>query len=476
MKKRGWTALLLALLMAACLLPAATTAEETDPEPFYFCGFETLEENGRWSFLDADGDGYNFVADLNDAYISSYCYEGKGLLLSESYINYVDALTPDNYAVSPAISIPENEEDAMLSWYVAGQDVVAFAEYYSVYVYTGTEKLTVENVETLLKDSEVLSETVTTGAKNYLKKAVHLSGMAGKTVQIVFRHHNVTDQFRLDIDNVTLEPFFTSAVLTPESLDFGVIWLGDEVPAPTQCTMESSGSGPIAALSVSLSGENADCFTLDTSDMANTLNPKGCLGATTAFTVNIKDGLEIGSYEALLTVCDGDQTLLTRPVHVVVRQRMDASISPESAVFLRVNPDAVEVTKKDGDYTLNAIQNGESPLLNTDYQIDGDTVRISTAYLETLPLGKTTLTFDYGMESNPTLTVMVVTDRLAGDANCDESIYANDASAILRSIAGLDTLSPLGRLNADCDGVSGVTAADASQILRYIVELIPSLH
>ena len=62
-----------------------------------------------------------------------------------------------------------------------------------------------------------------------------------------------------------------------------------------------------------------------------------------------------------------------------------------------------------------------------------------------------------------------------GDANCDGKVNASDASYILRSLVGLDSLSAQGYKNANVDGQSGVSAADASCILRYLVGLLPSL-
>ena len=61
-----------------------------------------------------------------------------------------------------------------------------------------------------------------------------------------------------------------------------------------------------------------------------------------------------------------------------------------------------------------------------------------------------------------------------GDANCDGKVGADDASAILRYVVELDTLSELGRINGEVDGLNTqkVSAADAACILRYIVELI----
>ena len=55
------------------------------------------------------------------------------------------------------------------------------------------------------------------------------------------------------------------------------------------------------------------------------------------------------------------------------------------------------------------------------------------------------------------------TDIVYGDANCDGFVTVADAVAILQSIGNRDKyeLTPQGKLNADVDGVAGVTASDA---------------
>ena len=59
-----------------------------------------------------------------------------------------------------------------------------------------------------------------------------------------------------------------------------------------------------------------------------------------------------------------------------------------------------------------------------------------------------------------------------GDADCSGTVNPQDAAAILRDTVKIEFLSAQGRLNADVDGIVGVTAADAACILRWSVKLI----
>ncbi|MDE7400361.1 MAG: dockerin type I repeat-containing protein [Oscillospiraceae bacterium] len=56
-----------------------------------------------------------------------------------------------------------------------------------------------------------------------------------------------------------------------------------------------------------------------------------------------------------------------------------------------------------------------------------------------------------------------------GDANCDGRVTAEDATAVLKHLAGIIALSEQGCKNADMDANDKVTAADATAILKLLV-------
>jgi hypothetical protein len=64
-----------------------------------------------------------------------------------------------------------------------------------------------------------------------------------------------------------------------------------------------------------------------------------------------------------------------------------------------------------------------------------------------------------------------------GDANCDKSVTIADSVAILQCIANRDKygLSPLGKLNADVDGESGITGKDSLTLQKLDAKLIEKL-
>ena len=82
--------------------------------------------------------------------------------------------------------------------------------------------------------------------------------------------------------------------------------------------------------------------------------------------------------------------------------------------------------------------------------------------------GTAVITADNG-KTKASVKITVTPAGLVGDANLDKKVTVADAVAILQSIANRDkyALKPQGSVNADVDGVSGVTANDALVIQKF---------
>ena len=152
-------------------------------------GFETDPFAEGWTIRDDDGDGYNW--EWMDASGSNYnVYEGTHCMASASYQNSAfgggTALNPDNWLISPAFTAGST----VTFWY-AGQDPNYAAETFGVYV--------IANGTT----SDELAYF--TASNTYQQGSVDISDFAGQTVQVAFRHYDVTDMFRLNLDLVEAE-------------------------------------------------------------------------------------------------------------------------------------------------------------------------------------------------------------------------------------------------------------------------------
>ena len=88
------------------------------------------------------------------------------------------------------------------------------------------------------------------------------------------------------------------------------------------------------------------------------------------------------------------------------------SISPATAAFDKAEGSAnnkdIVVTLTIGSGSLSAIQNGTMTLVEgTDYTKNGNTYTIKASYLETLPTGTATLTFDMSSGADPAITITI---------------------------------------------------------------------
>ncbi|MCR5590994.1 MAG: DUF2436 domain-containing protein [Lachnospiraceae bacterium] len=163
----------------------ASVADEEIPDPGIW-DFEQEADLDGWTFVDSDEDGQNWYRLMN---IQARSNSGIGVLTSASYAS--GALTPDNWAITPAVEVPDN--DAELSFYYCGQDPSWASEVFAVYVGTSADIAGMTNV------TEDITATGT-----MTNRVVDLSEYAGQTVYIAFRHYNVTDMFRLNIDDVII--------------------------------------------------------------------------------------------------------------------------------------------------------------------------------------------------------------------------------------------------------------------------------
>ena len=144
-----------------------------------------------WTIVDQDGDGYNWEVDNS----SDYAHGGTGYIHSDSYNSEAYELTPDNYLISPAIELPD-EEGFLLEYYVGAYDDYYYAEHLSVYVSASNDPATIA--------ASTANESYTLSGADYEKHTINLNDYAGQTVYIVFRHHNCTDQWQVILDDIVV--------------------------------------------------------------------------------------------------------------------------------------------------------------------------------------------------------------------------------------------------------------------------------
>ena len=178
--------------------PAATVATPSAPKNVtsfpWTEDFESGNAPAGFTFVDSDNDNYGW--EVSDFGTTANGHNGSDYVItSASYVNNVGPLTPDNWMMLPTFDIPAGS-DFELTWYEKGQDSNYADEFYTVYINT-----TGNAVANFTPATAVLTSTAT---GYWVKKTVSLASYAGQTIYIAFRHHNVTDMFYLDIDDMRI--------------------------------------------------------------------------------------------------------------------------------------------------------------------------------------------------------------------------------------------------------------------------------
>lgn len=162
------------------------------PMTFYF-GFDDSTMEG-WTQIDADGDGYGWEIGSNTLPGAYGHNSSDDFVTSASYKSGVGALHPDNYLVSPQIPL-----GGSITFYSCAQDASWAAEHFGVAVST-TGNIDPANFTTIQE------WTMTSGRAQgaWFEYTVDLSAYGGQTGYVAIRHFNCSDQFYLNIDDITI--------------------------------------------------------------------------------------------------------------------------------------------------------------------------------------------------------------------------------------------------------------------------------
>ena len=179
----------------------------------YFWDFETEDQASDWVVLDEDGDGFNWELISGEGLTT---HSGEYVMSSASYDNPTyTALTPDNWLVSPWLPL-----HGKFGFYACGQDPSYAAEVFGVYIYTSANSEWVQLGEDI---------TATGVMKAYEFDLSEYEGLEGSLAIV---HHNVTDMFRLNVDDITIGDFEAEpepempTVITeiPENCEVNTYW------------------------------------------------------------------------------------------------------------------------------------------------------------------------------------------------------------------------------------------------------------
>ena len=194
----------LLLMLTVALLALNAGAQAT----IFSEDFETGVLPADWTVIDADGDGQSW-----ELFYQSHLTNYDGY----SYASYSQNKTPDNWLVTPAISL--GTSSSLTFWRLKGYS--STSEHYGVYV--STTSATDTSSFTLLYE-----ETPPFGAA-WVEKTVDLSAYSNSTVYIAFRHYNCTNQWAIIIDEIEVTSTLSAPTITatPASLHFDDVLAGN---------------------------------------------------------------------------------------------------------------------------------------------------------------------------------------------------------------------------------------------------------
>ena len=152
-------------------------------------GFEGATLPSTWTTIDNDGDGKNWFQ------ISYLEHSGVYSAASASYDNDDGDLTPDNYLITPDITLPSGVSPVLTFWYT-GRDNFGHPYYTKEHFLVKIGNASASPVN----DFDTLRAI--TSSSDYTQATVDLSSYAGQTIRLAFVHNQTPAKDHLHIDDI----------------------------------------------------------------------------------------------------------------------------------------------------------------------------------------------------------------------------------------------------------------------------------
>ena len=165
-----------------------------------------VEDLTDWGINDLDSDGNNWQAYAAGNF-DAIGFTGS-VFASQSWATV--ALTPDNLLYTPTFLLPATAVTTTYKMRVGASFTPDFAEHYAVYVYD-------DAIGPSFNDN-ILEETLTAGgaASSKIVTASIPAAFAGKTIGILIRHYDCTNQEYLVVDD--FEVSYTTSLSTENNI------------------------------------------------------------------------------------------------------------------------------------------------------------------------------------------------------------------------------------------------------------------
>ena len=171
----------------------STPPSDPDPDPtiIYSTNFDADDQLDGWWGYDYDEDGYSWEVDSYNGYDESICVRSNSYIAGE-------ALSPDNWLGSPEIEL--GSESYQLRFWAASY-LTTWLDHYGVYIVDVSDGTDLETLITGLLSTDPLFAEDADGEWHQVVIPIP-DEFKGKTILLLFRHYNCSDEYALLIDNV----------------------------------------------------------------------------------------------------------------------------------------------------------------------------------------------------------------------------------------------------------------------------------
>ncbi len=215
---------------------ACVTVEEFS----YYVNFEVNEATYNatikddWLSIDADGDGHAWY--WKDRYLS-WSYDDD------------ESLTPDNYLISPIITVPNSIDKINVAWHIQAEDAEYSADNYAVYAVAAGDT-TAGDISAQIP---IFEEMLTASAAAKQSRTVYeidVTGFTGQQIRIVFRHYdcNGDDGTGIKLYDLSVDKFVsptTPVFSTDLSTDAVSYEVGETAVTPLTVTAGVTDGGTV---------------------------------------------------------------------------------------------------------------------------------------------------------------------------------------------------------------------------------------
>jgi hypothetical protein len=171
------------------------TPEPVTPEPgeeVLVAGYYFEDGNDGWTFNGTADTNWMHSNDNPGGYdYAPFAHEGSGFIMSYSFVDYVGSFQADNWAISPAVTLPTGS--ARVSFY-ANQANVAYPEAFDVYIGTSADTSAMTLLQSNISPNSGYDDPWT-------QYEIDLSDYAGQTIYLAF-HDHCYDAYEIWVDQV----------------------------------------------------------------------------------------------------------------------------------------------------------------------------------------------------------------------------------------------------------------------------------